>query len=37
VQWDRDWFYNEPEKQFKDWYEQNKDTVVEDIMDWYVV
>ena len=29
--------YNEPEKQFKDWYEQNKDTVVEDIMDWYVV
>ena len=37
VQWDRDWFYNEPEKQFKDWYEQNKDTVVEDIMDWYVI
>jgi hypothetical protein len=34
VTWDSPWFYV---ADYHNWYEQNKDTVVEDIMDWYVV
>jgi hypothetical protein len=34
VTWDSPWFYV---ADYHDWYEQNKDTVVKDIMDWYVV
>jgi hypothetical protein len=34
VTWDSPWFYV---ADYHDWYEQNKDAVVKDIMDWYVV
>jgi len=34
VTWDSPWFYV---ANYHDWYEQNKDAVVKDIMDWYVV
>jgi hypothetical protein len=34
VTWDRPWFYG---ADYHDWYKQNKDTVVKDIMDWYVI
>ena len=35
VKWNKDWFYKESTQGFNKWYEKNKDTVVNDIMDWY--
>jgi len=34
VTWDRAWFYGE---NYKEWYEKNKDTEVENKMDWYKI